>query len=268
MAAITAPPPGEPLSTDGWAALVATRALQREVPLVPLTVFGFQRDEEGGLTSGALDKLVSGAEAEPYMDSEARVVYKLFFLLPTGTLGKKLDFSTNGEGEFELTYRAARLEETVEKIRVLHDAGGHPTEIVGLSESGDYLIVKQPLAAFQPYSKGISSFPTEDLFIHDRLRACEALKAIPCVCPGFRQTIAVIWLDGAAWLIGDLHERNIMRDSLGAPTVIDALIGPVTAAAHNALPRLADTVSRAKTWRLEGFLPPEVDFMAVDDDEL
>ncbi len=268
MAAITAPPPGEPLSTDGWAALVATRALQREVPLIPLPVFGFHRDEEGGLASGALDKLVSGAEAEPYLDPEGQVVYKLFFLLPAGTLGKKLDFSLNLEGEFELTYQAARLEETVEKIRVLHDAGGHPTEIVGLSESGDYLIVKQPLAVFQPYSKGISSFPTEDLFIHDRLRACEAMKAIPCVCPGFRQTIAVTWLEGAAWLIGDLHERNIMRDAAGFPTVIDALIGPVTPAAHEAVPRLANTVARARLWREEGTLPPEPDFMAVDDDEL
>ena len=29
------------------------------------------------------------------------------------------------------------------------------------------------------------------------------------------------------WLVGDLHERNIMRDANGTPTIINALVGAI-----------------------------------------
>jgi len=90
---------------------------------VSLTALGITRDEDGELEAPTLQKLVSGAEAKPYLDATAGVVYKLFFLLvpagdlgkEPGKLGKKLSFEPNVEGEFELTYCAALLEETVEK---------------------------------------------------------------------------------------------------------------------------------------------------------
>jgi len=94
------------------------------------------------------------------------------------------------------------------------------------------------------------------------------MKAIPCVCPGLRQTIVVTVVHGHPWLIGDLHERNVMRDATGQPTIIDALIGPVSTAAQRALPQLAQAVGRAKRWRHEGVFPEEADFMAGDDSEL
>ena len=55
-----------------------------------------------------------------------------------------------------------------------------------------------------------------------------------------------------AWLVADLHNRNIMRDQADAPTIIDALIGPVTPAAFIKLQWLQAQVADAKAWRLSG----------------
>ena len=46
------------------------------------------------------------------------------------------------------------LVDTLEKIQVLHDMGADPTEIIGLSDTGNFLIVivKQPYAATRIYN--------------------------------------------------------------------------------------------------------------------
>ncbi len=62
----------------------------------------------------------------------------------------------------------------------------------------------------------------------------------------------VSWLNGHAWLIADLHNRNIMRDQEGSPTIIDALTGPVTPAAYVKLLWLQALVAGSKAWRLSG----------------
>lgn len=90
--------------------------------------------------------LPSGAEASPYHDPQSNSVYKLFDLRPNGSLGKKISLELNDQQEFEVVLKDAVLRDTSEKIRILNDIGGHPTEIVGLSDNGDYLIAKQPLA--------------------------------------------------------------------------------------------------------------------------
>jgi hypothetical protein len=59
-------------------------------------------------------------------------------------------------------------------------------------------------------------------------------------------------LNGHAWLVADLHNRNIMRDHIDAPTIIDALIGPVTPGAYLKLRWLQAQVADAKAWRLSG----------------
>jgi hypothetical protein len=71
-----------------------------------------------------------------------------------------------------------------------------------------------------------------------------------------------------AWLVGDLHERNIMRDVEGSPTIIDALIGAVSPAAVKELRWLAEAVEDARVLRLG--LPPvqRKRFDDVKDDEL
>ena len=151
----------------------------------------------------------------------------------------------------------SNLFETIEKLTVLHEAGAHPTEIVGLADTGDYLIVKQPMAA--PHGPDLSA---------DRQAAVQAMKALP-VRGGIRGSdLRVFWLDGKIWLLGDLHRGNIMRDADGQPTVIDALIGHVLPTALGNLPALSKTVREAQEMREGLRLAPSRLFEDVNDDEL
>lgn len=160
------------------------------------------------------------------------------------------------------------LVDTLEKIMVLHDAGAHPTEIVGLSDAGDYLVVKQPLACEQPYSAENLPEDFRAQFESDRTTAIEDIRGIPCLCPGMRQTVIVCYVQGQPWLIADLHHRNIMRNHEGRPTIIDALIGPVTRAAYKQVPPLTRAVDEARQWLQGRPRPPTGGFEDVDDESL
>ena len=152
-------------------------------------------------------------KATPFLDLENKVVYKLFDLRKSGSLGKKVVLLASSTGQIEIQNRDATLRDTLEKISVLHGSGAHSTEVVGLEESGHYLIAKQPLAD-----------PLLD-FESDRKKALTAMKAVQFSFSGLRHFGAVVWILDRAWLVADLHDRNIMRDAEGKPTVIDALTG-------------------------------------------
>ena len=146
----------------------------------------------------------------------------------------------------------------MEKLAVLNHAGVHPNEIVGLSDSGDYLIAKQP-----------GAYPRED-FETDRLAAVSEIHGIipEFTGRGLRHTVVVMWLEDRAWLVGDLHERNIMRDQDGTPTIIDALIGPVPAAALKELRWLREAVEDAQALRENRPAVNRQRFEDADDDSL
>jgi hypothetical protein len=61
--------------------------------------------------------------------------------------------------------------------------------------------------------------------------------------------VVVIWVENEAMLLSDLHERNIMRDRDGFPTIIDALLGPVSHASKQRLAWLRDAVEDARDRR-------------------
>jgi hypothetical protein len=69
-------------------------------------------------------------------------------------------------------------------------------------------------------------------------------------------------------LVSDLHERNIMRDRDGNPTIIDALIGPISHGSRQRLAWLRDAVEDAQD-RRKG-LPVKIrgGLVAAPDDEL
>ena len=180
---------GEPISSHGWSTLVARRAQRLEVPLIPLAKLGLSHTDEGFLVSETLVKLPSGAEAQPYLDEDAGIVYKLFDLTTRGSLGMKVVFRRESDHEVNLAKLPAILKDTLEKIGVLHDMGAHPTEIVGLAETGDFLIVKQPQARSRPYSKCLSDHYR--LFEDERRYAAGAIKAVECRCQGLRETVVI-----------------------------------------------------------------------------
>ncbi len=143
----------------------------------------------------------------------------------------------------------------MEKIAVPNAGGGLPTELIGLAATGDYLLAKQPLA-----------YVYED-FTADRERAETTMRGVYPVGGGLRQRVIVSHIESAPWIIGDLHERNIMRDSNGQPTIIDALIGKITPLSRKKLGWLDEACQNAKLFRQTGRRPRNP-FGDVDDDEL
>lgn len=252
-------PSRESLPPDVWAAAFIRKTREWDVPLISLAKLGLTSDEDDFLESEdprTFQPLVSGAEACPYADRAAGVVYKLFFLLRNGALGKKISYELGLSGRFECVIEDGTLVDTLAKLITLHDAGGHPTEIVGLSDNGKYLIVKQPLAS-----------PFVD-FESDQADAIQAIKGVPLSSQGIRGSAVLIWVNEQPWIVSDLHRGNIMRNADGIPTIIDALTGAVPPLAYDQLRKVRDAVQDARALR-EGRIPEaRLRFEDVDDREL
>lgn len=108
--------------------------------------------------------------------------------------------------------------------------------------------------------------PFED-YRSDLDQAEQAMRGIVPVVGGLRQHLLLTSVEGIAWLVGDLHERNIMRDANGSPTIVDALVGEVTAEACRDLPWHNAARADAESFRETGRRPPAWD-ESVDDAEL
>jgi hypothetical protein len=226
------------------------------VPLIRMEGLGIMRDADGMLVSKSLLPLKTGAEASPFMDRDWQVVYKLFPLHASGGLGKTFEIERLEDGQgFDMTVRDAVLAETLEKLMVLHDVGAHPTEIVGIDDQGDYLVVKQPLALAH-----------EDLE-SDRISAVERIRAVPCKAR-FRRNVWVLWLHSQAWIMSDLHPGNIMREPDGQPCIIDALLAPLPPGLIETDRHLRDAVLDARAWREDRARIAADPFATVSDEDL
>ena len=139
---------------------------------------------------------------------------------------------------------------------MLHEVGACATEIIGLADTGDYLIAKQPLC--QPYGESLEA---------DRHKALQDIKAV-IPTGSFGAMIWIFWSNGQPWIVGDLHKGNIRRDKRHHPTIIDALIGPVPPMILAASSPLDRAVRRARAWRESGTLPSDDPFAAIADTEL
>lgn len=247
------PPSSGSLPPDVWKAAFKGRAREWEVPIVDLRALGLEHDTDGFIVSEDLIALPPGAEAQPYLDSSNRVVYKLFPLQPNGSLGRKLDFRSGSEG-VEVTDGEATWIDTLEKLAVLNAGGGLPSEIIGLADSGDYLIAKQPFA-----------FPIKD-FDADLREAERRMRGVRCVGGGLRVHVIVSHVDGFDWVLGDLHQRNVLRDHNGQPVIIDALMTKVTPKARKSLPWLKRACEEARAYRETGIEPKDPFEDCVDDE--
>lgn len=203
-----------------------------------------------------LKRLPEGKEATAWLDEETQCVYKLFDLRSEGQLGQKITFDAEDERECSITYVDATLFDTVDKVSLLHEAGGCPTEIVGLGDAGDYLIVKQPFCKM--FAQGG--------FAADRDAAARMMKAV-MPRASYKLPLWIFWSRDAAWCLGDLHEGNIRRTWNDVPTVIDALTGPVPSSILKQAPSLQRAAERARIWRTTGTLPSDDLFSGLSDDD-
>ncbi|MBK8090729.1 MAG: hypothetical protein IPK32_01680 [Verrucomicrobiaceae bacterium] len=224
--------------------------------MIDIRVLGIAHDADGMLTTRTLRPLKPGAEASPFADDQWQVVYKLFPLHRSGGLGKTFEIEPADEGGgYDMHTQDATLLQTMEKLMVLHDAGACPTEIVGLDQMGDYLVVKQPLAA--PYRT----------FEKDREAAVTTLRAIPCKAR-FKRPTWILWEHESAWIVSDLHYGNIMRDAQDMPTIIDALLAPLPPEIVQSSRLLMEHVEDARALRHGRALRKRLAFEDVNDDDL
>jgi len=246
---------GESISLDVWTASFEGRCQQFKVPLVSLESFGFFFNDIHLLASKDVQKLNEGKEASAWLDKSTKCVYKLFDLRANGKLGEKLVLEMRERGECEAVYHAATLSDTLDKLQLLNAIGACPTEIVGLTTSGDYLIAKQPLC--QPYTNFEESLE-------------EATEFARAVRPksSFQQPVWVFWARQRPWLLGDLHPGNIRHTANGYGTIIDAHIGVITDEVWKEARSLDSAIQRAKLWRETGKLPSDDLFESIDDNEL
>jgi len=189
----------------------------------------------------------------PFADVARGLVYKLYDLRGDGSLGKKLVFRRDPEGGWEPGLAEATIYETIEKLAVLHEAGGLPTEVLGLDDSGTFLLAKQPLA-----------FPFGDDLMKSRVEAALAMKAVLVSAPRMHE-FRVFWCGEKAWGLGDLHRGNIMRDAGGAAVVIDALLAEIPAQVVRDCPGLARALATARR-RADGLTDDEPDLLTGGDD--
>ncbi len=254
----------ESLPVDVWDAEFARRCAEWDVPLIRLEKLGIVPDADGYLESKELIPLKSGAEARPYFDEQRGLVYKLFDLRENGSLGMKCEIVRMGDEEApgipeEDRYRVekaqANLRDTLIKLALLNEVGAHPTEIVGLSDQGDFLLVKQPYAQLAADPEG------KDL--EEAIRQTKAAKP-----KNLRLSCVVLWLQGDAYIMADLHKHNIMIDHDGIPTVIDALTGRIPPSLIDRLPALRSAVDDAEDLRKGRPPRNQYELEAVPDDEL
>lgn len=228
----------EPTDVDARRAAIAGTSREFGLPFVDPERLGIDFDEDGLWGTRFLKALPGGAEAQPFLDADRGVVYKLFDLRTGGGLGKKLAVSRAASPEdWEIEVADANLFETIEKLIVLDECGAHPTEIVGLLLTGDHLVVKQPAAEHVPIG------PAE------RARAAGKLGSVLVPSTSIRGELRIIWHSENArpWLLGDLHPGNLMRDADGEMTIIDALIGSIPGELTAENPVIAAAVREARS---------------------
>lgn len=149
-------------------------------------------------------------------------------------MGLKLGMVGRPPDEIEVVEMPGTVEDILEKICVMHDAGGCPTEIVGLSSDGAYLVAKQPWC-----------MPVTN-FVQERRLAIDAMKAVAPTCSFGGRELWIMHSGGHHWMLSDLHEKNVMRLPDGSPTVIDALIGKLPNYYMFHHPKLKEAADRAE----------------------
>lgn len=147
-------------------------------------------------------------------------------------MGWRLKAFRDAEGNWQVEREPATVTDTLEKLYLLHAAGGLPTEIIGFTTTGD-VMAKQPLAYEIP--GGAES----------RARAVTAMRGIQ-ISDVNMSGVRVFWADAKAWLLGDLHAKNIMRDFHCIDRVMDALMLEVPGAMISEHPAVARAVSEAR----------------------
>ena len=131
-------------------------------------------------------------------------------------MGLKLA-ATRHHVKWEVDTRSGNLFDMIEKVAALDGAGALPTEIIGMLETGDHLVVKQGLATDTRPATNPRPAAYAD-------RAAAAMQAYSVSAKTGLGDLRIFAWDGRHWFLTDLHPGNVFAWQ-GKPTNNDALIG-------------------------------------------
>jgi hypothetical protein len=223
----------------------SARDFRALLPLVSLADFGFP-DDVGDILAEcppALRPVSSGVEATAFESVADHSIYKFFMPREDGRIGGTFAFLT-GEDTALLadaadgTYRAM-----LEKFDIILRLDGMPIEIIGVTREEGVLITKQTLGEL--LSEGADT---------SRVQPASLIPIPSRLLRAHRDHPRLFFVDGAPWLVADLHAKNLVRASDGELRAIDLLAAPFPPALIAAEPLLRDWLARVALDPAAGFL--------------
>jgi len=212
-------------SDAGGAGEVGAGQLREYQKILPLV-----RDPSGGLvniqTGRRLPQIGRGVEAYVYEDVEQGVVYKVYSEGTSSDRSIGMRVAIDGDGMAGLD--TGQLPDIIEKTWAINELGGTPTEIVGFTQDGE-IVVKQPRGN------------DEAQYERAQVLAKAHLQEIPAdILPriDMRSPLYYSYIAGQDVLLGDLHGKNFIGDTIGRGRINDLATHVLTAEELNKLPKL------------------------------
>jgi hypothetical protein len=192
----------------------ALRSFRRLLPIVDLDVFGFDAGGEDGLDINTthLFRIGGGVEALAF-ESRDKSIYKFYYFREGGDVGATFHYSSGPEAVFRATAVPGSYRLLLLKLLLIHEVG-MPTEVIGVTPEG-ILIVKQTLGEALPQGQNTSDLlPTRFIPIPATFLRAD------------RDHPRLHFFAGEAWLVADLHARNMARCADGTLRLIDVVAAP------------------------------------------
>lgn len=212
----------------------AARAFRELLPLVSLADFGFPADAGDILAECPphLRPVSSGVEATAF-EAADHSIYKFFMPRADGRIGGTFAFRRGEDIALHADAADGTYRAMLEKFDVILRLDGMPIEVVGVTREEGVLITKQTLGELLPEGADTSGVQPAPLIpIPSRL-----LRA-------HRDHPRLVFVEGAPWLVADLHSKNLVRAADGRLRAIDLLAAPLPPALVAAEPLLRDWLAR------------------------
>jgi len=205
-----------------WAALgSAIREFRSRLPLRALSDFGFSDQEANPLEEAnpSLRRIGVGVEAWAFAAVRDGSVYKFYLPREEKRIGSAFGFARGDETLLSARAGLGDYRALLEKLLVIHLIGGMATEVTALTPEG-ILVAKQALGEPLPQGDDMSrDLPRMLIEIPSRFLRAD------------RDHPRLLFVNGAPFLVADLHARNFVRGADRALRVIDLVAGPWPAGA-------------------------------------
>ena len=215
------------------------------VPVVELAKFGFTgTDPQQPPATGPLRYLGGQAEGSVYADPGQGVVYKFLHDFEGGpSRGAFPMLTPTDEGRLGYSLIPAPSDRHLQvRVAVQNGLGGTPTEIVGRTPQGHW-ILKQPLSA-DPELRGSSQTVNQAI---DRM----GLVQIPHGMIENAGPAHVAWFRDRPWFVTDTSADNFIGDTQDHPRAADLLLSPLPPEVLSRVRDLDRVVAQAQDKALE-----------------